>query len=426
MPLQQFNAYYKRTCSVLAILVMIFAWTTGAYAAGISGHAEEPGDSTVIVVNTDSIDLPTITLDEAVVTATRASVVTRHDTIEYNAASFKTAANANVENLLKKLPGVEVSADGSITVAGKTVKKILVDGKEFFSDDPTVASRNLPSDIVDKVQVTERKSDAARLTGIDDGEEETVINLTVKKGMNNGWFGNVSAGYGTDNRYEAGLNINYFREGNQFSIIGGTNNTNDMGFGDTGRGRFRDFGGSNGINTTRQLGFNFNIGREDIIRFGGNVFYANTDRRSISKSHTQYLFPDSVSSMRNGSDSRDIGHSVRADFRVLWNINTYNTLEFTPRFSLNYRKSELADTSVLRSGGDTGFRVNSNDSRRFNRGMSYQVSGQLIFNHRFQSREGRSFSAMVDYDFSDTKEHGTSWSRIEYYLKKDDHIPCCL
>lgn len=122
-------------------------------------------------------------LDDAVVTAIKASVVAKQDTIEFNAGSFKTQANSNVEDLLKKLPGVEVSSDGTITSGGKTVSKILVDGKEFFGDDTKMATKNLPSDLVDKVQVVDRKSDLARITGVDDGEEETVINLTVKKDM---------------------------------------------------------------------------------------------------------------------------------------------------------------------------------------------------------------------------------------------------
>ena len=163
-------------------------------------------------------------LGEAVVTAVRAAVVVKQDTLEFNAGSFHTAPTASVEDLLKKLPGVEVGSDGSITSGGKTVTKILIDGKEFFADDPKMASKNLPSNMVEKVQVVDRKSETARLTGVDDGEDETVINLTVKKDMNNGWFGNVSAGYGTDHRYQGSFNVNWFKNGNQVSIVGGGNN----------------------------------------------------------------------------------------------------------------------------------------------------------------------------------------------------------
>ena len=127
------------------------------------------------------------------------------DTIQYSASTYKTPPNAVVEDLLKRLPGVEVGTDGGITAQGQKVTKILVDGKEFFSDDPAVASKNLPVNMVENAQVITRKSDLARLTGVDDGEDETVINLTVKKGMKNGWFGTGEAGYGTDDRYKAAL-----------------------------------------------------------------------------------------------------------------------------------------------------------------------------------------------------------------------------
>ena len=409
-----------------SVAVALFVPVAGAQQQSAPEAAALPADSvaadsvTLVYADDSLFTEPSINLDEFVFTETKAAVTAKGDTLEFNAGSFHTGANASVEDLLKKLPGVEVGSDGAITVGGKTVSKILVDGQEFFSDDPTVASRNLPSDIVDKIQVSDRKSDAARMTGIDDGDDETVINLTVKKGMNTGWFGTISGGYGTDNRYEGNFNVNYFKDGNQVSILGGTNNTNQMGFADKGRGSFRDFGGNNGINTSRQLGLNFNVGNGEKFRVGGNVFYSNTDRKATSRSNTQYLFPDSVSTQSSGSQTRDIGHNLRADFRMRWNIDDANTLEFSPRFSYNQRRSELSDTSVLRSGAQGAPMVNSNDSRRYNRGESYSVSGQLIFNHQFLSRPGRSFSAMFSYDYSNTREHATTWSDIEYYLKNED------
>ena len=117
--------------------------------------------------------------------------------------------------MIKKMPGIEIDENGKITANGKEVKKILVDGQEFFSDDPKVASKNLPANMVEKLQVIDRKSDEARFSGVDDGEDETVINLTVKKGMKNGWFGNIQAGGATDARYEGNLMANYFKDSNQ-------------------------------------------------------------------------------------------------------------------------------------------------------------------------------------------------------------------
>ena len=361
-----------------------------------------------------------VMLGEAVVTAVRAAVVAKQDTLEFNAGSFHTNPTASVEDLLKKLPGVEVGSDGSITSGGKTVTKILVDGKEFFADDPKMASKNLPSNMVEKVQVVERKSETARLTGVDDGEDETVINLTVKKDMNNGWFGNISAGYGTDDRYQGSFNINWFKNGNQVSIVGGGNNINEMGFTDQGRGRFRDFGGNNGINSTQQLGINFNVGNEDKFRIGGNVLYTHSDRDSRSRFDTQYLFPDSISYLRGGSKTRDRGHSIRAQFRMQWNITESDVLDFRPDFSLNLRCSELQDSSILRASMADADKVNSSYALRGNRGKDYNASGRLIYTHKFLSRPGRSFSAQFNYTFSNTRERTTTWNDIEYYLRQDD------
>lgn len=355
-------------------------------------------------------------LSEVTVTAIRSAVVAKEDTLEFNAGSYHTSPNATVEDLLKKLPGVEVGTDGSMTSGGKTITKILVNGKEFFNDDTQAATKNLTADMVDKVQVIDRKSDLAMLTGVDDGEEETVINLTIKKDRENGLFGTVKAGYGTDNRYDASVNINLFKNGNQFSLIGGANNINEMGFGDMGRARFRDFGGNNGITTSQRLGINFNVGKDDIIRFGGNVFYTHSSRDSRQRSETQYLFPDSTSYQSSGSKTIDRGHNVRADFRVQWNIDDNNTLDFRPRFSFNSRHSELNDSSRLRFAEGVDDLVNKMENRRSNRGSSYQFNGDLIYNHKFASKPGRSFSTQVKYAFSNTREKGTTWSKIAYFL----------
>lgn len=401
---------------------------TGDYTLHISMVGMDPVVKTVSIkdaderVNTGTIILTEEAkmLKETVVTAVKAAVVAKQDTMEFNAGSFKVQTNANVEDLLKKLPGVEVDSDGKITSGGKTVSKILVDGKELFGDDTKMATRNLPSDLVDKVQVVDRKSDLARLTGVDDGEEETIINLTVKKSMMNGWFGTVSAGYGTSGRYEGSLNASTISDTNQLMIIGGGNNVNQMGFTDMGRGRFMSFGPAGGINSSQQLGLNFNVGKSEKFRVGGNVLYSHSDNHAISQSDVQYLFPDSTSYMTQGTNSRDIGHNVRGDFRMEWKMDEYNTLDFRPQFSLNFRNSELNDTSLLRAGDASRSEVNRNETRRFNRGFSYNAAGELIFNHNFKARKGRSFSVQARYEFADTKEHTTTWNDIIYFMKQDE------
>ena len=164
-------------------------------------------------------------------------VTVRNDTMEYNADSYKTTEGSMLEDLLKRCP-VEVDSEGKITVNGKEIKKVLIDGKEFFSDDPKVASKNLPSKMIDKVQVLDKLSDMAKMTGFDDGEEETVINLTVKPGMKQGWFGNAFAGYGSEDRYEGNFMVNRFINNDQLTLMGGINNTNNMGFSDLASSMF--------------------------------------------------------------------------------------------------------------------------------------------------------------------------------------------
>ena len=360
-----------------------------------------------------------ITLQEAVVKGVKAAVVAKQDTIEFNAGSFHTSPNATVDQLLKKLPGVEVGSDGSITSNGKTITKILVNGKEFFNDDPQMATKNLPSNMVDKVQVIDRKSDFTRMTGVDDGEEETVINLTVKKDMNNGWFGNISGGGGLDNKYYGNFVVNNFHDGNQITILGGLNNLNENGFTDRGRSRFRDFGGSGGITTAQRLGMNFNVGNEEIFRIGGNILYSHTDRKVTQKSATQFLFPDSVSYQNSGTYSNDKGHNLNVDLRLQWNIDEYNSLDFRPRFSMNFRDSERNDSSILNAGDPLMSLVNKNLNLQNNNGKSFETSGNLIFNHKFASKQGRALSVNVQYSFSKTIQKALSWSNIMYYLLND-------
>ncbi len=358
-------------------------------------------------------------LREVQVTAVKTPITVKEDTIEFNADTYKVQPNAVVEDLLKRLPGVEVGTDGSITANGKTVSKILVDGKEFFGDDPTVASKNLPATMVDKLQVVDRKSDLARLTGVDDGEEETVINLTVKKGMQNGWFGNVQAGYGTDDRYMASFNVNHFWNGNQLTLLGNANNINNMGFNDGNADRFRRFGGDNGINSTQSLGINFNVGNEEIFRVGGNMMYSHSARNSHTLQNRQYLFTDSVSYNDIGKHTRDRGHNVRGDFRVQWKPDSANTFDFRPRITLSWNHSASSDSTLITAGDALRTQVSRSSNITDSRGHSIELSGEAIYNHNFLSHRGRSFSVQASYRFSNTRERSNDYSINEFYLLGD-------
>ena len=357
-----------------------------------------------------------IMLKEATVVGVKTEITVKEDTVEYNAGSYKTQVNAVVEDLLKRLPGVEVGSDGSITANGKTVKKFLVDGKDFFSDDATVASKNLPANIVDKLQVIDRKSDLARLTGVDDGEEETVINLTVKKGMNQGWMGNITGGYGTDNRYMARGMANYFRDGNQFSLIGGANNTNNMGFTDGGAARFSRGGGNSGINSSQNLGFNFNVGSEEKFRIGGHVMYSHSNRDYQSQKSTTTTFADYTNLTESKSLSNNNRHNLNAFFRMRWNIDSCNTIEFRPGMQLNFNKSWDNSVSQTSTGANiSSLRpINKSVEQDVDNGKSYNFNGELIYNHNFKEHKGRSFSAQLRYQLSNTHENNITHTVNQY------------
>lgn len=390
-----------------------------------------------VAVDTIRVGESSVMLKETTVVGVKTPIKVMQDTIEYNADTYKTQPNAVVEDLLKRLPGVEVGTDGKITANGKEIKKILVDGKEFFSDDPKVASKNLPVNMVDKLQVVDRKSDMARITGVDDGEDETVINLTVKKGMKNGWFGTVEGGYGTDDRYQGTFNINRFWNDNQITFIGSANNTNDLGFTDGNGNRFRRFGGDRGINESQSFGVNFNVGKEEIFRVGGDVMYSHTDKHTTMRQDRQYLFPDSTSLQLSNSDTRDRGHNVRADFRIEWKPDSFNTFDFRPNFSYNVNNSTSVSADQLFAGrrGQPNLRPDlSNPVTRSRNtdssdGTSFEAEGRLIYNHNFKQRKGRSFSVAGSYSLSNVREDDydfsfNRFSRIKFqdlvdYLDRD-------
>ena len=200
-----------------------------------------------IMLETDAI-----LLNEAVVTAEAPQVTVAGDTLGYNASAYRTSEGAMLEELVKKLPGAEVDDDGNVKINGKEVKKLMVDGKEFFGGDVKTGLQNLPVNMIEKINAYDRQSDNARITGIDDGEEETVLDLTVKKGMNQGWIGNMDGGIGTEDRYSASANVNRFasnsEKSSQLSFIGRANNVNDQRFGGGGGPMWRR---NNGLTTSK-------------------------------------------------------------------------------------------------------------------------------------------------------------------------------
>ena len=228
-------------------------------SVGYNDHKENitVGNRDVILKNIQLAE-NVLALKELEVRGTAAQMVVKGDTLEYNATAFKTQENAVVEDLLKKLPGLEITAEGKITVNGEEIKKIRVDGKKFFDGDLEMATKNLPAEMIEKIQVLEQKSEMAQLTGFEDENTERIINLTTKSSRRKGVFGNIMGGAGYDNedllRYDGNANINFMNGDAQTSIVAGVNNINTSR---SGRGR-GSWGANNGITETQNLGLNNN------------------------------------------------------------------------------------------------------------------------------------------------------------------------
>lgn len=365
-----------------------------------------------------------IQLGEAVVIGKAPEVTVRNDTMEYNADSYKVTEGSMLEDLLKKMPGVEIDSDGKITVNGKEIKKVLIDGKEFFSDDPKVASKNLPSKMIDKVQVLDRLSDMARMTGFDDGDEETVINLTVKPGMKQGWFGNAFAGYGSEDRYEGNFMVNRFINNDQLTLMGGINNTNNMGFSDLAstmfsgmggpRGRRGGGGAGNGITTSGNIGLNFSKEFNPKLTVGGNLRYSHSDNDAISKSNRQNILPgDSTSFYNENNNSNTRSDNVAADIRMEWKPDSLTQIIFRPNFSYsNSHSREGSRFNTLNGLQDT---VNVGESDYLSDGEGYNVNATLEFSRKLNS-EGRVFSGSLSGGLSDSYNEGLNYSNTEYMM----------
>lgn len=288
-------------------------------------------------------------LDEVVVRST-APITIKKDTVEFNVKSFKTKADANVEDLLKKLPGVEVDAEGAITVNGKSVNKILVNGKPFFGNDPTITTRNLTKDIIEKIQITDTKTNAQAFSGEDSDGENKTINLTIKKENNKGYFGKVAAGVGTDDRYEYAGMVTRFKQSERIGLLAGGNNINSPGFSFGNQrqqfgGNNRNFGGGQGIITSNNYGVNYINAFGKIFELSTDYFYKNSesDNKTSSDRETflsdgSSFFTSSENTSFNESDSHDASIDfeieidstfridIESDFNADLNKNTYNSV----------------------------------------------------------------------------------------------------
>ncbi|WP_335966523.1 outer membrane beta-barrel protein [Galbibacter sp. PAP.153] len=329
-------------------------------------------------------------LEGVSVVGERVPITVKKDTLEFNADSFKTRPDANVEDVLKKLPGVEIDTDGKITVNGKEVNKVLVNGQVFFSSDPKVATKSLPKEIIDKIQISDSKTKTQEFTG-DDGDGETkTINLTIKKDKNKGYLGRLAAGYGTDERYQVNGLLNYFNDKERVSFIASSNNINNAGFsfdeiydmvGNT-RGGY-SFANDNGlinnygrgITTSSTVGASYANAEKDAYELSANYFFAYSDSYNDQKTARENILPEG--SFFTNSESRFEGstNSNRGAASLEFDID--ETLRISIEPILNVNRTNSLDTSETTSTNNEGELTNSNTKQTIDDGLQRSFTNRI-------------------------------------------------
>ncbi|MBR2224974.1 MAG: outer membrane beta-barrel protein [Bacteroidales bacterium] len=380
-------------------------------------------------------------LDAASVSATGNPIIIKKDTVEYNASSFKTTDTDMLINLLKKLPGIEVDDNGSITANGETITKITIDGKTFFLDDPQIASQNLPAKMIEKVKVVKKKSEQAEFTGIDDGNDETIIDLSVQKSMMNGIFGNVTGGVGhdipskendmNDWRYTGNGMVGRFTDDSQLSVIAnGNNGAGGMGFTNMGgnmmgqmmgggrgmgggmmggMGGFGGFGG--GITTSWMGGVNAAADLlDDKMQLSGNYMLSGSNTESLNESYQENYYDGwtQIQETTNTSNQRNNSHMVGVRLDHKFSDNT--SILFQPQF--NYSRGAYNQTQVFDTWKDLKNDANkASDGFSTNYGLNsnWSANGFLLFRQRL-GMPGRTLSLNLNWTLSNNHSDGYNQS----------------
>jgi Outer membrane protein beta-barrel family/Carboxypeptidase regulatory-like domain len=406
---------------------------------------------TLDVPGDNSIDLgylymrSKLVLDEVVVEAEKAPVTVNGDTIEFNAGSFATKPNAVVQDLLKKMPGMQVDKDGTVRVNGQKINKVFVNGREFFTGDPKLATQNLPADVVDKVQVFEKRSDQSEFTGFNDGNGETAINLKLKKNKKSPTFGKVDAGAGSLDRYDGQFNINRFRDDQQLSAIGMANNNNHQGFsimdilnftgetrnmmkGGNGGGMrivINDGGGTDfglpvegggaaaaGIAKTIAGGLNFNDTWNKKTEVNGSYFYNNIGvvsdqhlNRQVVSALNPYLYSEA-------SNNNKATQSSRFNLSVDQKLDSFNSLKLVTSYTHQENSYHTYDSynSVLPDHTD----INSGFSDNYSKATGDDINTSLLYRHRF-AKKGRTISANLSMAYNNTRSNGSQYSVNKFF-----------
>jgi len=381
-------------------------------------------------------------LNEVVIQGEVPPIRIKKDTLEFNAASFKVRPDANVETMLKQLPGVDIDSDGKITVNGKEVNQILVNGKPFFDADGQVAIKNLPAEIIDKVQVSDTKTKKEELAGQKASGDNTSINLTIKKDKNKGFFGKAMGGYGSDDRYESSLLMNYFKDKMKLSLLAASNNINSSGFTfnevfdsmGSGRNAMGMMNMVNGRGITRSDLAGLNYSDEWFKGFDANLSYnyngTNTENNNRTTS-TNYLpvskdddNPDTeidksyTTQSVSRTDNERYSNIVNSDFKFA--IDSTSTLHFGPRFNTTNSRSRSESSRFSDRIADSK-RMNESTASSNSETDSNTFSNQLTYNKQFRSRRGRGISAV--FGNTNTKNDDKTLNRsntIKYKYPGDD------
>jgi len=382
-------------------------------------------------INLEPIKLQTDAnaLDEVVITS-RAPITVKKDTLEFNVASFKTKRDANVEDLLKQLPGVEVDEAGKITVNGKEVNKILVNGKPFFGNDPTITTRNLTKELISKVQITDTKTKAQAFTGEEGDDENKTINLTIKEDKNKGVFGRLSAGAGTDERYEFAGMLNVFDNEQRISALAGGNNTNSPGFsfgeiyrmfGSGGNVSFnsggsfniggRGFGGGQGITTSQNYGVNYADEINDKLDISADYFYSGSNSENETSTERENILPDEKYYTNSNSRSYNEGNSHSANLEFEIEIDSTLRIDIEPSFNATKNKREFSQNES--SFDDSNVLTNESASSSFIETTGKDFSNELDVTKRFGSNGAfLRFSLDNDYNSTETEDYLNSTTNI--------------
>ena len=373
-----------------------------------------------------------IMLKGAVVTAMAQKVTLKEDTFVYNSSAYRTPEGSVVEELVKRLPGAEVSDDGTIKINGKEVKKILVDGKEFMTGDTKTALKNLPTSIIEKIKAYDEKSDLSKVTGIDDGEEQTVLDFGVKKGMNKGLISNIDLGVGNESRYSMRGMGGYFNNNNRFMLFANANNTSDRGFGGGGLGR--GIGGANGLNASKMIGANYNYELKDKFKFNTSLRWNHSDGDVWSSRSSENFMGTSSSFSNSLSQSYSRSNSWNGNIRLEWMPDSMTNILFRP--SISWSSSDGLSGSQSASYNKDPYTITTKDplseegieemekaeamvNSQLTNGITYSdnnnINGMLQVNRKLGNK-GRNITFRVDAKYTDNDSKSISLNNAKLYL----------